>query len=302
MAPGGQPEWEVRAARPAAFAAFAALALLVANAVYSIAALDRPTGDAHEVLIAVDEQPGGHLLAQGLEALGTALLGAVLWYLYRAAKHRRPELPRVAGVLAIAGPLAVAGLSFASQAELNRVADDFASTGERTALLEDLPAADRRTAETRAEDRAEDLIKDSNLQVIGGVRLGAGLAIGFAFVLISLNAMRAGIVSRFMGVIGIIIGALYVLPLFGGPQIIQLFWLGALGLLILDRWPGGRGEAWSSGEAKPWPSVAEQRAALERSRGGGDPEASPPEEAAAAVDGEPAPARGPSRKRKRKRR
>jgi hypothetical protein len=71
--------------------------------------------------------------------------------------------------------------------------------------------------------------------------------------------MRAGVLSRFFGIITVIIGALYVLPLGGGPAIIQVFWLAALGLLFLDRWPGGRGPAWAGGEAIPWPT-AQQRA------------------------------------------
>ena len=40
------------------------------------------------------------------------------------------------------------------------------------------------------------------------------------------------------------------------PVIIQAFWLGALGLLFLGNWPGGRGPAWETGEADPWPSAA----------------------------------------------
>jgi hypothetical protein len=54
-------------------------------------------------------------------------------------------------------------------------------------------------------------------------------------------------------VLGIILGALFVLPLIASP-IIQLFWLIALGALYLNLWPGGRGPAWESGEAEPWPS------------------------------------------------
>jgi hypothetical protein len=82
--------------------------------------------------------------------------------------------------------------------------------------------------------------------------------------MISLNAMRAGLLSRFMGILGIFVGVLLVIPI--GVQILQLFWFAALGLLFLDRWPGGRGPAWSSGEAIPWPGAAEQRHDMERRR------------------------------------
>ena len=102
--------------------------------------------------------------------------------------------------------------------------------------------------------------------------------------------MRAGLMSRFMGVLGIIVGALYVIPL-GGPQIIQVFWIGAMGMLIADRWPGERGPAWDTGEAIPWPSGAELRAARE-AEAELEPEPEP----------QPEPGPRPSRKRKRKRR
>jgi hypothetical protein len=69
-----------------------------------------------------------------------------------------------------------------------------------------------------------------------------------------MNAMRAGLLSRFMGVLGVILGALFVLPLIASP-IIQVFWLLALGALFLNLWPGGRGPAWETGEPEPWPSA-----------------------------------------------
>ena len=46
-------------------------------------------------------------------------------------------------------------------------------------------------------------------------------------------------------------------------MIIQAFWLGALGLLFLGNWPGGRGPAWETGEAVPWPSPQQRRGQVE---------------------------------------
>ena len=58
-----------------------------------------------------------------------------------------------------------------------------------------------------------------------------------------------------MGILGVVTGALLVLQIVPVvPVIIQAFWLGALGTLYLDNWPGGRGPAWESGEADPWPT------------------------------------------------
>ena len=72
--------------------------------------------------------------------------------------------------------------------------------------------------------------------------------------------MRAGLLSRFMGALGMIVGGLLILPVLpGGQSTVQIFWVAALGVLILGRWPNGRGPAWDSGEADPWPT-AQQRA------------------------------------------
>jgi hypothetical protein len=71
--------------------------------------------------------------------------------------------------------------------------------------------------------------------------------------------MRVGLMTRFVGIIGIVVGALYVLPIFAGPLILQVFWIGALIAIFIDRWPGGRGEAWETGEVGVWLSAAEQR-------------------------------------------
>jgi hypothetical protein len=92
----------------------------------------------------------------------------------------------------------------------------------------------------------------------------AVIAIGFAFVVLCLNAMRAGLLTRFMGVLGIIVGVLFVIPVGSPLPIVQTFWLVALAALILGRWPSGAPPAWSTGVAVPWPSQQDLRAARER--------------------------------------
>ena len=63
--------------------------------------------------------------------------------------------------------------------------------------------------------------------------------------------MRAGLLTRMLGYIGIAAGAMMVLlPL----PIVQIFWLAALGFILLGRWPGGAPLAWRTGQAEPWPA------------------------------------------------
>ena len=95
-------------------------------------------------------------------------------------------------------------------------------------------------------------------------------------VLVSLNAMRAGLLTRMLGYLGIAAGALMVI-ISGGMPIVQIFWLAALGFILLGRWPGGAPPAWRTGQAEPWPRP--RRASAPRSRAAEGPslqKASPP--------------------------
>ena len=92
------------------------------------------------------------------------------------------------------------------------------------------------------------LLWSNALFQLGSLTLAVGL------VLVSLNAMRVGLLTRLMGYIGIVAGAMLILfPL----PVVQIFWMGALGVLFFGRWPGGDPPAWRSGKAEPWqPRVA----------------------------------------------
>ena len=269
-----QLEWEARWSRPAAAAAAVAAFLQVASFAYGVSALGSGTvrGEKAQQL-RIDEHAGDLLVIAGLNGIGVLCMGGVLVYLFYATKARRPELQQAALILAIAGPILYAAVLTTLNIVRLDVAADFAA----------LPAAQQTN---RAAERLEDA---SILSDVGLVGLAPSLAFGFSFVLISLSAMRSGLLSRFMGILGIIVGVLYVIPLLGGgPPIVNIFWTAALAPLFLNRWPGGRGPAWAAGEAIPWPSAADQARAREAARQGEAPE---PEEPSAPK---------PSRKKKRR--
>lgn len=283
MAPEEQLAWEARAGRLAALAAFASALLLVASFVAQRVIIEgAPSTDVERVQTIASESTD-FLITTALQFLSAALLAPVLWYLYRAIKARRPELPPVARVLAIAGPLVSAAVGVAFQIDLANRAKDLVASG--TVTLE----------------AAGDFLEGTSPLLVG-LGFAAGLAIGFALVLISLNAMRAGLLSRFMGPIGVVVGALFVLPItsvFPSLYIVPAFWTVALGVLFLDKWPGGRGPAWGSVEAIPWPSAAEQRGAtIERNEEPETSQVTTPASNGASAD---AGARPSKRKRKRRR-
>lgn len=182
-----------------------------------------------------------------------------------AARARQPTLRRFVIYLPIIGGV-VLGLSvLMSQIASLSVVDEFLA-GPRTVI------------EATSPDNA--VITFATLLY----RLGT-LVLAVGLVLVALNAMRTGLLTRMLGYIGIAAGAVMVLfPL----PVVQIFWLGSLGFVLLGRWPGGDTPAWETGRAVPWPT----------------PERPPPRQRR----GAPAPAPGPaaatpsSARRKRKKR
>ena len=252
-----QLSWEERTGRPVAILSFLSAILLVAALVYSTKKLNQSTNDTVDGLRVIHDHTGPVLVTTALQSLSTALLAPALWFLYRVTRFRRPEIPPVARYLAMFAPPLAAALALIRQIQVADVADKVVA---HLQSVGGLPPAD-------ANSYAKDQLAHGAVQVVGGLGLAAGLALAFAFILISLNSMRAGILSRFMGIIGIIVGVLFVIPVLGSVPVVEMFWVAALGFLFLGRWPqGGRGPAWDSGEAIPWPTAAQRQEEIAAAR------------------------------------
>jgi hypothetical protein len=320
-----QLQWERRFALPAAGIAFLSAALLAASiALQTPFRRDLPSRDDPErhlkTVLALDHHGSALLSSIVVQGLGALALGGILFYLYRAVRHRRPSAPAALIPLFVIGPLLMIGGGALSQSKLNRDAHDFvrqnagrippqaavSAAAAREKALSRRPksaaykAAKRRhdalaRARSQGDDRADDLLKKGN--AAGAISSEAGtVALALSLVMVSLNGMRVGLTSRFLGILGMIVGLLLILPLLPVP-ILQIFWAVALGLIFLDRWPGGRGPAWASGEAIPWPGAADRAQA----RQGGGPQGGTrePQPEPEPEPGQPRPA---SRKRKRRKR
>lgn len=238
-----QLDWEARWAKPAAVAAFAAALFLIAGTIVRQAvALKGNPDNEREFLVAIDDNAGEFLASSALQALSFLALAGVFLYLGRAVLARKPELPKVLLWLGVIGPLLLGLAGVLADVDRLDIADEFLAAGAET------------------EKRAEDLLEDRSVL---STSLGSAgtLALAVAFVLFGINAMRVGLLTRFMGIIAAIVGVLYVIPLLAGPLVVQLIWLLALCVLFLGHWPGGRGPAWETGEAVEWPSgLARQQA------------------------------------------
>jgi hypothetical protein len=295
--------WEARQRRSAAIAAAtAALGIFVGTVWRGLTLSDLPRHGLLETLSRVedpgpigtmqslristleyyDERATGVLLSSVLVAIGYIALGWALTYLAVAVRSRRPEFPKLIVYL----PL-VAG-------SLQGLSTVLAAFGTNTASGNFLDGP-------RTVDAAADITANGVTVFASLLGLPGALGLALALVFVALNAMRVGLLTRFMGVLGIITGVLQILP-FGGPlPVVQCFWLVMLGVLFSGRRPGGSPPAWRTGNAEPWPSSAairEQRARAAAERRGEVYE--PPAEPEPVAAG-PSPSAS-ARKRKRKRR
>ena len=283
MSRDDQLRWEARWARPAAAAAFAAGLLLIVSATIFFPKDRKGIEHAPDLLLSIHDQSGAYLSSAILTAVASLFLLGVFLYLFRAVEARGGGVPHWFLYLVIGAPavFAIATAVYAVQAV--DIADQFASVSPIRGQAGD--------------DRAKDLSDIS--PILLALQTAGTVGVAFLFVMLPLRARRVGLLTPFMGILGAISGGLVVFQLAGISAVVQAFWLGALGALILGRWPGGRGPAWESGEAEPWLSGAQRR---------GDLQAPPPDPAAepdagSATDSpEPVPERPPSRKRRKKKR
>jgi hypothetical protein len=107
---------------------------------------------------------------------------------------------------------------------------------------------------------------NSTVKLAANLIFPAALAMIFAVIYTALQSYRVGLLTRFFGTLGMALGAaLILLP--QAPIFIAL-WLGWLGLIFINRVPGGRPPAWDAGEAVPWPPTG--AAAAKKKAGAGD--------------------------------
>jgi hypothetical protein len=228
---------EQRRGRIAAGAAFLSGVAFLGGAVwYQSINADAPDGkNNHAELLRYFDRHGSEYLASSiLQAVGVLLLIVVAVHLYRAAKARNPDQQSVVLVMGVYGPFAFAASTMMRAVTYAIIADDF--TG--------------RAIQLQSEAAADDLRDSPVIDVANVLGLTGVLALGFWLVKGSLDAMRIGLLTRFMGVLGIALGPALVL---GFGLLVLPFWLVALGVLFLGRWPRGMPPAWTTGRAQPWP-------------------------------------------------
>ena len=226
-----------------------------------------------------------------LAALALVALTLVLLLLLDATRFRRPQTWSAAAPLVLGGGIALAVVSVGHQIASAIQTHNFAVGSDHS---------------NHAVDQA--LTKGTANVAVSYIDLLAGLAFAAGMITVMINALRVGLLPRWLAILGMFTAILIFLPLGGAElEVIPAFWLVATGILFAGRWPGGDPPAWEAGQARPWPSPADRRAEREgggkpAGRGAGTAPSAQPAAAPAGAELAPAPvSAAPSRKRRRKR-
>lgn len=221
------------------------LSVLLTMAAVPIGASDvpnRPAGESNDrtLLLDIGQSGSGQQLAMWLRVGSILLIAVLAVYLFRAIRGRQPTHAAWVPAMGMLAVVIVAVSTAIGFFEVREVARDFVSSQPQT--------LDR--AETLLDDaRDRGLLRAANMsQIVGGLLLGVWIS------LTSLEGMRVGLLTRFLGVFGIGTGLASAV---GIPISAALFlgWFGSVSILAYGYWPGGRPPAWAAGRAVGWDEV-----------------------------------------------
>jgi hypothetical protein len=292
-------EWESRWRLPTAVAAIGGVLLSLVSQ-FVLGGI-RGDGSA-EFLREADAHSSTIALSGALQVVAFLCVGVALVYLFRAAAARSEKmLPQLVGLF-VAAPLFLAISAGLTPVVTGEAADQFVAGEAKPGIskeeaskecgeeredegAEDFatehddgsgPLADC-TATKLADDSAEEAISDAGLRgIYTGLQLAGLLGLAFCLLYGCLNAMRAGLLTRFWGSLGMALGVAGLLGLI----LFTLAWFLYFGLLVAGWIPGGRPPAWAAGKAIPWPTPGEKVAEElepDEIEGPDDPDSSPAE-------------------------
>ncbi len=271
--------------RQAVIAALAGILLVGAAAIQ----LSGPHTKVNELtldLITAHKRYPIDVIGAVINGFGLCALAATLAFLLDITRARNELVkPWIKWMVIVGGVVAaLSGIVYA--VVIANTADTFVSQGSLT------------------YEQANHLTSAPGLLALPFIGQASALLLAVGFVLIALQAMRVGLLTRFMGYLGIFTGILVLFPIGSPVPVVQGFWLLALAYLLSGRWPSGVPPSWRSGRAEKWPSSAEMREQRLKASGAGAGRSKPaPKPGREPVATPAAPrTRAATGKRKRKRR
>lgn len=241
--------YEARVRPRQAVVAAAAGILLVVSAALQLAGPHASVAELTLGLLVEHQRFTLDVIGAVIQGIGWAGVAWTLIFLLGAVRAREPSVQSYVRIIAVLGAaLAAVGIigyivGYGVQSQ------HFVSHGSQT------------------YPQANHLMSAPVLAAFQVMDYGGELLLAVSFVLVSMQAMRVGLLTRFMGYLGIIAGILVLFVITPVP-IVQAYWLVALGVLFAGRWPPGMPPSWQTGRVERWPSSQELREQRMRSANG----------------------------------
>jgi MFS family permease len=247
--------YEARTRRRVAVAAAIAGILPIVGGIAAQLGPQLQVAEPSSQLVNANDRVAYNMISAVSFGLGAAITAFVLVWLLGVVLHRNPEISPALRFFAIGGGVIFAFAVIVSSVALSIEAHRFvtehpSATGYgalhgRAALDVILPVGNGH--QTHAE--AKHILGKPFIVASQVLVYIAQIALAAAFAMTSLNAMRVGLLTRFIGYIGVVAGILYVIPIGGPIPIVQAFWMFALAYLLSGRWPSGIPKSWQTGKA-----------------------------------------------------
>ncbi len=175
-----------------------------------------------------------------LASVAIAFLLLTLLFVFGAIRCRRPQTKAIAKPLILFGGVLIAVLTVANEIVLAIRRHNFATGHDFT---------------THAVNA---ITHTAGYDVLAIVTPLAGIAFVVGMIMTVVGAVRVGLLPRWMGMVGGVSAVLLLLPA-AELDVIPAFWMVAMGILLMGKWPRGDPPAWHAGEARPWPAPGAPR-------------------------------------------
>lgn len=241
MSPEEIVAYETRVRTRRAAVAIAAAILVMVAAFVQLSGPHTSVNEETLSLLTFNKRAPRDLIASIISGVGTLAVVYTLLELWRSSQARNPERVRPwLRTLVLVGGVLDSVVAVIYAAILTTKAHQFATTGAQT------------------YEEAQRLTGGSLMLILQLLGFLGAFLIAIAFVLVSMQAMGQGLLTRFVGYLGMFAGALVLFQITQVP-VVQAFWLVAVAYMVSGRWPTGLPKAWTTGKAEPWPSSAEMR-------------------------------------------
>jgi hypothetical protein len=251
MSAPARVEYEQRMRPRYAALSLAAGILIVVAAVVQLAGPHTKVDELTLDLITAHKRYPLDVIGAVINAFGLVAFALTVSFLFTCTQARRPATHVAARIATLVGGVVAALAGIAYAVVIAATAKEFVTHGQQT------------------YEQAHHLTNTPGLVLLPFLGQASALLLAIGIFFIAMNAMRTGLLTRFMGYLGIFVGVLEIFPIGSPVPVVQGFWLVALAVLFAGRWPAGTPLAWKTGRAEAWPSTAELREQREqRVRGG----------------------------------